>query len=215
MKRRPTSNPKNRWPNGFSLVEIVITVAIISVLLSIAIPLLVPSDAKARRAGRDVILGAVTKARSHSITKGVDTALVAVDINGVASEYSGRRLALFEVKEVAGNDDTYEVIKQIGRWIPLPERVVMVDDAGLRGTNLQDSQTRLLVKLPGSLEVTAPAIVFSTAGAVQSPSGAGVMEIHLSSGAIANGNLIRKENKGTDIIEIGRLSGRAKIREDL
>lgn len=93
-----TSSRRFRRP-GFSLVEIVVTITIISILMVTAVSLMGDNSPKARRATSDLLSSMVEQGRSRAITTHSKVLLAVAEPGDLPIDDSSCRLALFKLTE--------------------------------------------------------------------------------------------------------------------
>lgn len=219
---RPTARP--RLGSGFTLVEVLVVVAVIGILLAVGAAAFMSTGTSERRVARGEILAMLTRARSQAIASGEPTAMVAVGLGAGPEEMRGKAVTVFEVKQDVASAQ-WEVVRQMRRWAFLPGATILLDGSATggsdnKGSNFMDGDQLLAVQVPsgvgtGKDEVAAPFVVFDATGAVIYPSGSGRIEFHIGEGVFRSGGLTvtNKAASGaaiTDRVVLSRLTGRAQ-----
>lgn len=82
---------------GFSLIELLVVIVIISILLVAAVPIFSDSSNSARRGSKELIKAHLQQARAHAIANNTATAVLIPDFES-GSELGARSISLFEVE---------------------------------------------------------------------------------------------------------------------
>lgn len=202
---------------GFSLIEVLTVIAIMSILLVAAVPVLSDSASSARQASREIIKAHLQQARAHAISSGNATAL-AIPILETGKDLGARAITLFEV-EYDGSD--YIVMDdpdtgrqaQLQRWQTLPGNFHFVTASDVSGSDatIMESSARLETAYRGE-NITCHLIVFSRNGQVVRPSGE--VNVVIAQALNQGGSLRLTDKAGTDpvyeIFQVNRLTGRTR-----
>lgn len=217
MRADPNTPARNdRRAPAFSLIEILVVVAIIAVLLAAAVPMLSNFAANASQASREIVKAHLQQARAHAIASGASTA-VAIPVLGSGGELGARAISLFEV-EKSGADyipakDANGDEMLLQRWETLPGNFHFLAASQISSgkPTIVDSADTLQTNYKGEA-VTCHLIVFSPTGQIVLPAS----EIHIAlAQAVPRGNSLSltRKNEGRpvfDLIQVNRLTGRAR-----
>lgn len=206
---------KRTLRTGFSLVELVVVMAIMAMILALAAISMRPSALRAAHVSRDLVIAQVNRARSHAIASGIPTAVVFSPYQEGPAEKRGRMMGLVEVKNgtLAGAD--HEVARVLARWEELPKGQFFLTQAlaQRQTTTVLDGERKLHLTVDGE-EVEGNYLLFSREGEVIYPT-ASKIEICLAPAVMQNGRpRLTGENQdgsSVDVIEVSRLSGRVRL----
>ena len=215
----PTISKRQRsgTGSGFSLIEMLIVMAIMSILLVAAIPVLSNTSSNARQSSREIVKASLQQARAHAISSGNATAIT-IPILSTGSELGSRAVTLFEVESsgsgytVMTDADTGQEA-QLQRWQTLPGSFHFVSAADISGSDATVlDQTQTLQTAFKGENITCHMIVFSPSGQIVFP----VDEVNIViSQAVRQGSSLRlTEKNGSDpvfeIFQVNRLTGRTR-----
>lgn len=198
---------------GFSLIEILTAIAIMSVLLAAAIPVFSNSSLNARQTSREIIKAHLQQARAHAISSGNATAL-AIPVIQTSSELGARAISLFEVEHdgdqyLAMTDPDTGQQRQLQRWQKLPGsfHFLTSSDASTTQPTILDYPARLETSYKGK-NITCHLIVFSSSGQIIRPVG----EVNLLiAPATRQGASLRLTERGSyELFSVNRLTGRTR-----
>lgn len=203
--------------HGFSLIEVLTVIAIMTILLVAAVPVLSNSSSNARQSSREIIKAHLQQARAHAISSGNATA-IAIPLLNTGSELGARAVTLFEVESdgsgytVMVDEDTGQEL-QLQRWQTLPGsfHFVTAQDVSSGDTTILDYTQTLQTAYKGE-NITCHMIVFSSSGQIVYP----VDEVNIViSQAVRQGDSLRlTEKNGSDpvyeIFQVNRLTGRTR-----
>jgi len=207
----------NRSLSAFSLIELLAVIAIMTMLLAVAVPLLSDPSNNARQASREIIKAHLQRARAHAIASGSSTA-IAIPVLATGGDLGGRAISLFEVVK---NGAVYEPVKdgsgvemQLQRWETLPGSFHFMPKSLISSPKLTivDATETLLTNYKGKA-VTCHLIVFSTNGQIVLPSS----ETNIAIARATNrGNSLTltqksKDSPVYDLLQVNRLTGRTRF----
>ncbi|MCE0496490.1 MAG: prepilin-type N-terminal cleavage/methylation domain-containing protein [Methylacidiphilales bacterium] len=149
--RSPLTRVISRVGRGFTLIEMLIVIAIIAVLMSLGLPALLNSSRSSglTDAGNELDNIAML-ARQNAVSNNVQTALVLVTNDPYNSAMSGRAVSVWQM----GSNQTWT---QTSRWMFLPNTTTAYDDPTASNKGFS-TPTTFSVTLDGN---TLPASDFS------------------------------------------------------
>lgn len=204
---------------GFSLIELLVVMGIISILLVAAFPIFTNNSNSARNASREIIKGYLQQARAHAIATGNATAL-AIPTFGSDSDLGARAASLVEVENPTG---PYQPIKdQLGNDRLIQRFGKLSGNFHfLSGAQVSTQQPTVMEK-GAELQVASKgrsfscrAIIFSPNGQIVQPPSGTPITIAIGEGAKRNGTLLLTDKKDGqpvfDLLQVNRLTGRARF----
>jgi hypothetical protein len=207
----------NRSLSAFSLVELLAVIAIMTMLLAVAVPLLSDPSNNARQASREIIKAHLQRARAHAIASGSSTA-IAIPVLATGGELGGRAISLFEVVK---NGAVYEPVKdesgiekQLQRWETLPGSFHFMPKSLISSPKftIVDATETLLTNYKGKA-VTCHLIVFAANGQIVLPSSETNIAIARATNR-GNSLTLTQKSKGSpvyDLLQVNRLTGRTRF----
>ncbi|GAA5481043.1 GspH/FimT family pseudopilin [Haloferula sargassicola] len=194
---------------GFTLIEMIAVVCIMATLVAVGMGLFQRTGSEAVKTGTEKFAAMVEQARTTAITrrKPVALALVSPGEAGLGDEQC--RLGLFELEEWEANQPVTG--SQVQRWEALPGGVGFDSGAFESLSNAAESERVSLTWKNGAEKAELPMLVFSSRGALLSPSGSQPVVVILSSGVHQHGRFIPREGGGRRIVRIGRVVARPWI----
>lgn len=208
-----------RFRHGFTLVELLVVIAVVGILLVVGGAALSNTPAQARKTSMDALQSAVEQARTHAITKRKHAVLAMVDPSDApGGDPTRQRIGLFEVTEwpeTQAADITELDVVQVGRWQSMENGVVMIDGsppAAPLSNPLDDAPITLRLQGGGTArEIRARVMVFHPRGGLRLPAGSEPVVIRLAEGGFRNGEAIPIRRNGKiaeSTLRIGRVIAR-------
>jgi len=204
------NSPRNwrsvSYARGFTLVEIVVTIAILVILLSAGVSLLGGTGPQARRSAVDVLTGMIEQARTTAITTRSSVVLaVAEPAAGGDNRY---RVGLFKVTSWPDDSSAPTGMTPLGRWRLLESGVILLD--GSAGAGLTNPLNEAAV---AAGKASAHIVAFDPRGGVRYPAGSAPLVFRVAEGAYRNGKAIPNRRAGSTtvpetLIRIGRVTAR-------
>lgn len=198
---------------AFSLLELVVVIAITSVLLVAGINIIGSTGPQSRRAATDTVSALVEQARTLAITSRSTVLLAIAEPGDLPGSDRQCRIGLFKATDWPTNSDTLEA-ELIRRWDTLPSGVVLIggEAEGLR--NPLD-QARLTIRFGSEANPqtgTFHAIAFNARGGLLWPEGSDPIVLRVAEGAYRNGKPAPNTRDGGAIpenrLKIGRVVAR-------
>jgi prepilin-type N-terminal cleavage/methylation domain-containing protein len=210
-----------RFARAFSLIELLVVLAIIGLLLLVAVPIFSNSTSNARQTSREMIKAQIRQARAHAIASGNPTA-VAIPTFSAGKELGVRSISLFEVKlengkyiplkDAQGND------LQLERTAILPGSFHFVPAVSISSSNstLVDLPETMTTSFRGQ-EHECHFIVFASNGQIVRPAPGTPINIAIAQAARSGDSLILTEKSGGSVVfeyfQINRLTGKTRFVE--
>ena len=207
---------RNLSLNAFSLIELLVVMAIISILLVAAVPIFSNSFNNARQTSREIVKAHLQQARAHAIASGTATA-IAIPVLNSGAALGARGISLFEVenqtgiylplKDSAGDD------RLLQRWEKLPGNFHFLSSSQVSSAQktIVDAPQTLATKYR-SQALDCHFIVFSPHGQIVHPaSGTPILIALAQAGRQGNSLTLTQKNAGKpvfDIFQVNRLTGR-------
>ena len=204
---------------AFTLVELLVVMAIGLALMVFAAPQFISTSARARQSARDTLRGEFARARAHAIANAKDTAVIFAGYNN-DSDLAGRALGIVEVAPDPDKPgfhvaDTTSGEGLIERWqlLPTTVRFLPASSIGSKQPTLME-QVNLLSVTFGRRTVTGAYVIFSPTGSISYPPSGSPLSIALGLATITNNTVYLKESKNSgqafDLLSVQRLTGRLR-----
>lgn len=196
------------------MVEIIVTMAILTLLVAAGAGMMGDNGPKSRKATSDLVTGMVEQGRSRAITSHSQVMLAIAEPRDLPFKDSAARLGLFKLSEFDAKTGRAKG-EMLRRWEMIPGGVAIIggDIHGLR--NLMDAPRVELTYQSGGRETTASlrGIVFTTRGGRDWPAGSGPMVVRIAEGGYRGDLKEASANKRDgkipeDFIKIGRVIAR-------
>jgi prepilin-type N-terminal cleavage/methylation domain-containing protein len=199
--------------SAFTLIEMVVVIAILVTLMTAGVSLLHNTAAQSRRAATDSLTALVAQARTYAITSRCEIVLAIAEPTDLPSSDGRYQLGLFKLSTplTAAAAVTGELIQ---RWQSLDNGIVLLtgEIAGL--PNLMD-QDKLKITYGGSknINIKVHALIFNSRGGIRYPTGSSPLALRLAEGRYRDGIATPNKHAGTTHItenrlKIGRLTAR-------
>lgn len=211
ISRQPIRHASDR---GFTLVEIVVTITIISILLVTGVSLMGNNGPKSRRATSDLVSAMIEQGRSRAITTHSQVLLAVAEPRDLPIDDSSCRLGLFKLTEF--NEKTGRAKGELlRRWDVVTGGVALIggDVEGFR--NVMDSgEIELSYTSRGrDFNVRVHGLVFNPRGGRQWPVGSSPVIMRVAEGGYRGESRKASANKrdgvvAEDRLKIGRVIAR-------
>lgn len=211
--------PKPRYSDAncsaFSLVEMVLVIAILVILIAAGIKLTHGAASQARRTGTDQLAGMIEQARNSAITCRSHVVLAVAEPGDLPTGDERCRLGMFKVEswpEHAGDPIKDAVL--LKRWLSLETGVALIGGKvdGIENP-LDGKQVRISYGSPKATTVTVHAIAFNPRGGLCHPPGSTPIAMRLAEGNYRDGKAFpfRRGESATiaeNRLKIGRITAR-------
>jgi prepilin-type N-terminal cleavage/methylation domain-containing protein len=178
--------PANRR-KAFTLIEVVVVIAIIVILMVAGVQVLGGNDGPSRRTAADSITGLIEQARTTAITSRSAVALAIAEPGDLPITDGRCRVGLFRIGGLS-DDGTADAVL-IRRWQTLPTGVVLLGGEvnGVRNP-LDEPQTTLRYRSGNNtLEVPVHLMVFGPRGGLLLPQGSDPIALRIAAGTYRDG----------------------------
>lgn len=174
---------------GFSMVEMMVVIAIISILLVAGVSLLSGTGAQARKADTDTMLALIEQARTTAITSRSYVALVIAEPGALPADDERCRIGLFRVAEWPSASSGATSLDEgvlLSRWKPLNTGIVLLGGE-VDGFRNPLDHPKLTLRY-GTNTVTANVIAFNPRGGLHHPAGSDAMILRIAEGTYRGGS---------------------------
>jgi prepilin-type N-terminal cleavage/methylation domain-containing protein len=201
---------------AFSLIEVVIVIAILATLMTAGVSLLSGTGSHSRRVGVDQLAGIIEQARTHAITSRSHVLLAIAEPADLPAGDDRCRIGLFQIDDWPSAHTTSAVDGVLlSRWQPLNRGVVLVG-GDLEGIANPMDLPQIAVTYVGgkqSHQVVVHAIAFNPRGGLHFPSGSSPVVFRLAEGAYRNGKASPNKPAGQaasceELLKVGRVIAR-------
>jgi len=217
---KPEGYPKRTVSRlaAFTLVEMLVVIAIIGILLAVGMPMLTDPSNSSRRAAGDVLRAHLQEARSHAIATGTTTSLLFPEY-GASDKSGGALLGIAEVESQPNTSSPYKVTKLLQRWTPLPETIFFLNQSICQSSRktIMDYPEKITAEYQKK-QINCHYVVFSPNGQIISPQsdpGEPPLTIALGKGTLKSGSVTPTQRTQAgivfDFLQINRLSARARM----
>ncbi|MES2921668.1 MAG: prepilin-type N-terminal cleavage/methylation domain-containing protein [Verrucomicrobiota bacterium] len=215
-----TFTPQSRIPHaklGFSLIEMMVVIAILVTLMSAGVSLLSGSGSQSRKAGTDMLTGLIEQARTTAITSRSYVILAIAEPGDLPSSDERCRIGLFKVDdEWPDASATPNPLKctLLSRWQTVNTGIALIGDKvdGLPNP-LDESEITISYGGTKNLSVKVHAIAFNSRGGLHYPSGSTPIAIRIAEGGYRGGKATPNKRGSMQSITENRLKiGRVTAR---
>ena len=217
----PNHGPVARFARAFSLIEMVVVIAILLILITAGVSLMNGTGTQARKAGTDMLAGMIEQARTTAITSRTNVILAVAEPGDLPAGDERCRLGLFRVDEWPNSSaDPFEAVL-LSRWRTLETGVAIIgrqkdekEDEEVVGNPLDmDEITITYGTVSKPLSVKVHAIAFNPRGGLLFPEGSTPIIMRVAEGGYRNGDATANKRADTNAIsenriQIGRVTAR-------
>jgi prepilin-type N-terminal cleavage/methylation domain-containing protein len=201
---------------AFSLLEMVVSIAILAVLITLGVSLWSGKNMQSRRVSTDTLSGLIDQARTAAIASRSPVALVIAEPQDFSGKSNYCRVALFKINEWPELLSEPLVLKGElpNRWKNLDTGIILMDGDMDGIQNLRDT-AKVIINYGGAknLQTQSHTLIFNSRGGILWPSGSLPIGLRLAEGGYQNGKAIAKkrpDHRGIqeNQLRIGRVTGR-------
>ncbi|MFT4176887.1 MAG: hypothetical protein QM627_09545 [Luteolibacter sp.] len=189
------------------MLEICLVMLVATCCAAAGVVWLMPSSAQERKTVTDEAIRLVEQARASALASRKPV-VMAIESPGDFSDVSCYRLGIFSVEDRSDAGDDVLRVKQIRRWLEVPERIVIAAGASDDLPNVMDAPKRIIRY--GSEHAPRETVVrlleFSEEGGLKSPPGEGPVILRIAERKGGTGSAASEREER---LKIGRVNARA------
>jgi len=201
---------------GFTLVEMVVVIAIMVILLGITAMYMSGGTEKARRAATDQVVGMVEQARNTALVSRSPVMLAIAEPGSLPTHQDKCVLGILRLEEDWDPQASGPVpAKLLGRWRPVETGVIFLDGEMVNLINPIDlPKLTIRYTTNRTIEADVQGVAFNARGRLIHPVGSAAGVLRLADGAYPGG-VATPKRRGADQrisdtwLKIGRITGRA------
>lgn len=202
-----------RARRAFTLVEIVVVIAVFVILLVAGVGLLGGTGAQARRAGTDMLSGMIEQARTSAITTRSYVVLAVAEPGDLPTGDERCRIGFFKVENWPENDSDPLSAVLMSRWRIFENGVVLIggDTGGLENPLDQPKLQITYGSGNKARTIEVHGIAFNPRGGLHHPRGSMPVALRIAEGAYRDGEakpIRRGEAIAENRLKIGRVTAR-------
>lgn len=197
---------------AFTLIEMMVVMAIVGILVTASISLLSGNGTQARRAATNTLVGLIEQARTRAVTGRYHVVLAIIAPTDLPNGDDRCRVGIFQVKKWTG--DTALEGELFSRWLSLSRSIVLIPGE-VNGIENPLDQPKITIHYGGlkNLTVKAHLIGFNPCGGLHYPLGSAPIIVRLAEGGYRNGAATpnrRGPNNAIseNLLKIGRVTAR-------
>ena len=201
-----------RRPVAFTLIEMMVVMAIIGILVTASISLLNGNGTQARRDATNTLVGLVEQSRTRAVTGKYHVMLAIIAPTDLPNGDDRCRVGMFQVKKWT-SDTTLEG-ELFSRWRSLSRGIILIPGE-VNGIANPLDQPKVTIHYggPKNLTVRAHLIAFNPCGGLHYPPGSTPIIVRLAEGGYRNGTATpnrRGPNNAIseNLLKIGRVTAR-------
>jgi prepilin-type N-terminal cleavage/methylation domain-containing protein len=216
----PSNVLTNHAARAFTLIEMVVVMAIITTLMIAGTSLLSGRGPQSRRTGTDMLCGLIEHARTTAMTTHSEILIAIAEPGDLPGSDGHARIGLFRkiVSTASKSITTVDHYDRISRWQIFQTGVVILGGkpavTQLDGAqNPMDEPKQEFIDSRQNLKMTMHAISINAGGSVIIPDGSGSIFFRISEGSYRDGKAIPNIPKGMQVtpenlLKIGRVIAR-------
>lgn len=208
-----SNNSTRRMPPAFSLVELVVVIAIIMLLTVAGIRLLRDTGAQARRTATDSITGLIEEARTTALTTRKPVVLAIAEPGDLPTDDGRCMVGLFRLESWPDGSAPLDGVL-LKRWLTLPNGVVLLP-GGVSGLRNPRDEAEALIRYVSAkkvIEARCHILAFNTRGGLLSPAGSDPVALRIAEGSYRgrqpSANAKRADRVAENTLKIGRITAR-------
>lgn len=201
---------------AFSLLEMVVVIAVMLTLMVAGVSLIGDTGSKSRRAASDSLMGIVEQARTRAITSRSQVLLAIAEPRDLPAGDDKARLGLFKLTDFDKKTGRAKG-ELLRRWEMVPAGVALIGGEAEQFRNVMDEDEVSLAYVSGgkNFNIAVHGMVFSPRGGRDWPEGAGAVVIRIAEGGYRGSEKrpqanTRGESRAVteDRVKIGRIIAR-------
>jgi prepilin-type N-terminal cleavage/methylation domain-containing protein len=203
---------------AFSLIEMMVVIAILVTLMTAGVSLLNGTGAQSRKTGTDMLTGLIEQARTTAITSRSYVVLAIAEPGDLPASDERCRIGLFKVNEVwpdAAATPSPLKCTLLNRWQTLNTGILLIPGDVAKLPNPLDEKSEITISYGGTknLSVKVHAIAFNSRGGLHYPAGSTPVAIRIAEGGYRGGKATPNERGSEKSIAENRLKiGRVTAR---
>ena len=203
---------------AFSLIEMMVVIAILVTLMTAGVSLLNGTGSQSRKTGTDMLSGLIEQARTTAITSRSYVVLAIAEPGDLPLGDERCRIGLFKVNEDWPDASTTPVplnCTLLNRWQTLNSGIVLIPGDVDKLPNPLNDKSEITITYGGTrnLSVKVHAIAFNSRGGLHYPAGSTPVALRIAEGGYRGGKATPNE-RGTpksiaeNRLKIGRVTAR-------
>lgn len=187
MKSPGTWHRCGGW-TAFTLIEMVVVIAILVILTAAGVNLIAGSGTQSRKAGTDLLAGLIDQARTAAITSRSYVVLAIAEPGDLPTDDERCRMGLFRVENWPENPTDPVIGVPMNRWRTLNSGIALIGGQVDGVDNPLDvSELAISYGTTKPMKVIVHALAFNPRGGLHYPAGSSPIVMRLAEGNYRNG----------------------------